>query len=43
MVETAFRSKIDCIITRNEKDYKKSRIVVYTSDEFLDNLEPINL
>ena len=35
MVETALRSDIDCIITRNQKDYKKSHVPVYTASEFL--------
>lgn len=36
MTETAIRAKMDCIITRNKKDYLKSNTVVYTPDEFLD-------
>lgn len=39
MAETAERSNIDCIITRNKKDYKKSRVVVYDPDEFLEVLK----
>ena len=39
MIETAIRSKVDCIITRNTKDYRKSAIPVYTPDEFLKVLE----
>ena len=39
MIETAVRSKVDCIITRNTKDYQKSPIPVYTPDEFLKLLE----
>lgn len=34
MIETAIRSRIDCIVTRNEKDYIKSPIPVYTPDRF---------
>ncbi len=34
MVETALRSNMDCIITRNIKDYKKSEINVYSAGEF---------
>lgn len=39
MIETAVRSKVDCIITRNTKDYQKSPIPVYAPDEFLKLLE----
>lgn len=39
MVEIAGRSNIDCIITRNKKDYKKSRGLVYDPDEFLEVLK----
>lgn len=39
MVETAIRSKIDCIITRNTEDYQKSSITIYTPKEFLKLLE----
>ena len=39
MIETAVRSKVDCIITRNTKDYQKSPIPVYTPDEVLKLLE----
>ena len=35
MVETAIRSKIDCIVTRNIKDYVKSSIPIYSPAEFL--------
>ena len=35
MVETAISNRIDCIITRNIRDYTKSAIPVYTPDEFL--------
>lgn len=39
MIETAIRSNVDCIITRNTKDYSKSPVSVYTSDQFLGVLE----
>lgn len=39
MIETAVRSKIDCIVTRNEKDYANSVIAVYTPEEFIEILE----
>lgn len=35
MVETAQRESIDCIVTRNQKDYAKSPVSAYTSEEFL--------
>ena len=35
MVETAISNRMDCIITRNMRDYAKSAIPVYTPDEFL--------
>ncbi|MCM1328943.1 MAG: PIN domain-containing protein [Ruminococcus sp.] len=39
MVETAARSKIDCIVTRNEKDFQKSKIKIYSPLEFVEMLE----
>ena len=39
MCETAIRSKIDCIVTRNEKDYADSIVTVYTPKEFVEILE----
>lgn len=35
MAETAARTKMDCIVTRNIKDYEKSSIKVYSPQEFL--------
>ena len=35
MVESAVRSGMDCIVTRNIKDYSKANIAVYTPDEFI--------
>lgn len=35
MVETAKRSKADCIVTRNTKDYVNADITVYTPEEFI--------
>ncbi len=35
MIETAARSGIDCIVTRNVKDYSKSTIAIYTPTEFI--------
>ena len=34
MTETAIRSKMDCIITRNKKDYAKAGIPIYDPIEF---------
>lgn len=42
MVETAIRTEMDCIITRNKKDYLKSDVVVYSSEEFLKMVEKEN-
>lgn len=35
MIETALRSGIDCIVTRNTKDYAKSPVTVYQPEDFL--------
>lgn len=39
MVETAIRSEMDCIVTRNAKDYMKSSVKVYEPSAFLKLLE----
>lgn len=39
MVETAIRSEMDCIVTRNVKDYAKSPVTVYEPNEFILLLE----
>jgi predicted nucleic acid-binding protein len=39
LVESASRNNIDCIVTRNTKDFKNSRIPVYTPVEFLEILK----
>ena len=36
MMETVKRAKVDCIVTRNEKDYKDSPVPVYGPKSFLD-------
>ena len=36
MVETAIAGKMDCIITRNSKDYHKSTVKTYTPEVFLE-------
>ena len=35
MIETASRSNVDCIITRNQKDYQKSNVTIFNPSEFL--------
>lgn len=42
MVETAIRSEMDCIVTRNTKDYMKSSVDVYDSSVFLKKIETEN-
>ena len=39
MVETAVRSEMDCIVTRNAKDYEKSSVTVYDPTAFLTLLQ----
>ncbi len=39
MVETAVRSEMDCIVTRNVKDYMKSLVKVYEPSAFLQLLK----
>lgn len=39
MIETALRSGIDCIVTRNIKDYQKAPVPVYTPDDFIKLLQ----
>ena len=40
LVESAIRNDIDCIVTRNAKDFKNSVITIYTPIEFLRLLRP---
>lgn len=42
MVETAIRSDMDCIVTRNIKDYAKASVRVYEPTTFLKLLEAEN-
>ena len=42
MVETAIRSEIECIVTRNVKDYAKSSVKVWEPSELLKLLEKEN-
>jgi predicted nucleic acid-binding protein len=39
MAETAIRSEMDCIVTRNVKDYAKASITVYEPDALIALLE----
>lgn len=39
MIETASRTNIDCIITRNQKDYRNSSVAVLSPSEFLQQLQ----
>lgn len=39
--ETAVRTESDCIVTRNERDFQKSDVPIYTSEEFLKKLETL--
>ncbi len=39
MTATAKRSKMDCIVTRNTKDYSKSAVPIYTPEKFIEILE----
>lgn len=39
MIETALRTEVDCIVTRNTRDYSKSPITVYSPGEFIKRLE----
>jgi predicted nucleic acid-binding protein len=39
MVETAIRSEMDCIVTRNRKDYANAPMAVYEPEAFIALLE----
>lgn len=39
LAESALREGIDCIVTRNAKDFKNSGITVYSPAEFLDKFQ----
>jgi hypothetical protein len=39
MVETAIRSEMDCIVTRNVKDYTTASVTVYEPDALIALLE----
>ena len=40
MVQTAKRIGADCIVTRNEKDYKRSEVPFLTPQELLGKIKP---
>ena len=40
MMESAVRSGVDCIVTRNIKDYDKSPVPIYLPSDFLKLIEP---
>ena len=40
MVESAIRMDMDCIVTRNIRDFADSTIPIYTPDEFLQQISP---
>ncbi len=42
MVESAVRAGMDCIMTRNLKDYEKSAMPVYSPADFLQKLQPVD-
>ena len=42
MVETAVRTEMDCIITRNVKDFTNSSVPIFTPDEFLNKIADID-
>ncbi len=39
MIETGIRCRMDCIVTRNTKDYSQKRLSIYTPAEFLRELD----
>ena len=39
MIETALRTEVGCIVTRNTRDYSQSPVTVYTPEEFIKKLE----
>ena len=42
MCETAKRCDVDCIVTRNQKDYAKSEVAVYSPAEFLEKIAALD-
>lgn len=41
MCETAHRCDVDCIVTRNQRDYKNAEVKIYTPQEFLQYMSTI--
>ena len=41
MSETAVRSGMDCIVTRNIRDYQSSAIPVYTPADLIRQINPL--
>ena len=39
MIETALRSEVDCIVTRNAEDFTKSPVPVFSPKAFLEKLQ----
>ena len=42
MCETAKRRDVDCVVTRNQKDYLKSDVTVYSPKEFLEQITTLD-
>lgn len=42
MVESAVRAGMDCIMTRNLKDYERSVIPIYSPTDFLQMIRPLD-
>lgn len=42
MCETAKRCDVDCIVTRNQKDYTKSETTVYSPEEFIEKITTLD-
>lgn len=42
MIETALHSKMDCIVTRNTRDYKNSPVPVFLPEKFIEELAKEN-
>ncbi len=42
MCETAKRCDVDCIVTRNQKDYTKSETTVYSPKEFIEKITTLD-
>lgn len=38
MIESALRDELDCIVTRNERDYGKSPVKIYSPKQFIELL-----